>query len=40
MLSLLPADGFRAEGSARPGVTLLVSGVTSDRSTMGSNQNQ
>jgi len=40
MFIILPADGFRAEGSAWRGVTLHVSGVTSDPSTMGSTKSK
>jgi len=37
---ILPADWFRAEGSAWREVTLHVSGVTSDPSTMGSTKSK
>jgi hypothetical protein len=37
---ILPADGFRAEGSAWQGVTLLVFGVTSDLSIVGSTKSE
>jgi len=40
MLKTLPAEGFRAEGSAWRGVTSHVSGVTSDPSTMGSTKSK